>query len=188
MSTIMTSKALAAIFAATIFTVACNDTTTTTVSSTDSSSSTSTSPAPAVDTTHPAAAAIPDSYGKTNAATSISYTVAENYFLKNTVQEIPNPKVDNQADFEQMFGMATTMGDNGKPTKIDFSKQFVIVVTKPETDVHTELRPVSLIQSGNDIVFTYKVEKGAKQSYTMKPLLAVIVEKNNKGKIVVKEQ
>ena len=35
--------------------------------------------------------------------------------------------------------MATTKGKDGKPTAIDFTKQFVLAIVLPETDFATEI-------------------------------------------------
>ena len=40
--------------------------------------------------------------------------------------------------------MATVMGANGKPTPIDFNKQFVIAVINNETDISTSFTPIKL--------------------------------------------
>lgn len=118
----------------------------------------------------------------------IAYTVANRYFLKNSIKEIPSPKITTQEAFDSLFGMATVMGPDGQPTAIDFSKQYVIAVSKPETDIATELSPVSLEKNAEgDVVFTYQVTTGEKRSYSILPCLIVIVDKNNDGKVVLNE-
>ena len=52
----------------------------------------------------------------------VSYILAANYFVKNTVNQLDNPKIETAEKFNEIFGMATTMGKEGKPTEIDFSK------------------------------------------------------------------
>src|SRR5690625_3486628 len=119
----------------------------------------------------------------------ISYKIAKNYFVKNTVDEIENPKIISQEDFDEIFGMATTMGEDGKPTSIDFSKEFVIAVILPETDISTELQPIDLIENEkNNLIFTYKKEEGEKLSHTIKPALILIVDNNHKGEVTLKEE
>ena len=52
----------------------------------------------------------------------IAFEIAKNYFFKNN-QEIPSsPKITTAEEFGKLFGMATTMGEDGKPTEIDFTK------------------------------------------------------------------
>lgn len=119
---------------------------------------------------------------------SIPFTVAERYFLKNDVRPPEAPTVTTKEAFHALFGAAPVMGENGKPTPIDFATHYVIAVTKPATDRATSLEPVSLKRDkeGN-IVFTYRVKKGEKQSYTIVPCLLIIVDKSETGPVVLKE-
>lgn len=120
----------------------------------------------------------------------IAYTTAQGYFVKNTVPPgaLPHPRIDTQQDFDQVFGPAATMGKNGMPTAIDFARQYVIAVVADETDMATELKPVSLRKEAGNIVFTYQVIKGAKQSYTIRPVLLIVIDKTNEGPVIVKAQ
>jgi hypothetical protein len=117
----------------------------------------------------------------------LPFSVAENYFLKNDVTEIANPKIERAEVFNSYFGMATTM--NSKPTPIDFDVQYVVAVMQPATDVMTAIKPVSLKRiSPRQIELAYKIEKGEKLSYTMTPNLIVVVDRSNDGMIVLKEE
>ena len=72
----------------------------------------------------------------------VAFEVAKNYFFKND-QVIPEyPKITTEEEFNKLFGMATTMGKDGKPTAIDFTKQFVLAIVLPVTDITTEINPV----------------------------------------------
>ena len=52
----------------------------------------------------------------------------ETEIIKND-QVIPEyPKITTEEEFNKLFGMATIMGKDGKPTAIDFTKQFVLGV------------------------------------------------------------
>ncbi len=119
----------------------------------------------------------------------VPYTVADHYFLKNDVAgEVPS-KLSNRADFEKYFGMAAVMGVNGLPSAIDFDNQYVIAVTEPQTNMNTEIQPVSLTR-GKDhkVVFKYKVELGDDVSYSIRPILIIIVNKNFDGEVVLKQE
>lgn len=124
--------------------------------------------------------------------TDIPYVVAQNYFVKNTVKqgEVFNNKIETKEKFDASFGAAARMGKDGKPTEIDFAKQYVIAVINDETDIATELKPVSLKKESknNAVVFTFQTIKGEKQSFTTRPCLILIVDKTNDGLVVVKEQ
>lgn len=121
--------------------------------------------------------------------TDIPYTIAEGYFQKNNIKLLSTSPIVTEEEFNSLFGMATTMGVNGRPTTIDFSKEYVIAVSKPETNYSTTLTPVSLKkdEKGN-IVFTYKTIKGKKQSYSILPCLLIIIDQNQKGKLLLKEE
>jgi hypothetical protein len=120
--------------------------------------------------------------------TDVAFTLVENYFVKNTVTELSNPKIETKSKFDEVFGMAPFMGDNGKPTLVDFSKKYVITVILPETDLETKIEPVSLQKDkkGN-LTLTYKISIGQKQSYTTRPNFAIMVDKSEKGKVTLKE-
>lgn len=119
----------------------------------------------------------------------VPFTVAKNYFLKNTVETLDHPKFTTSEEFEENFGMATTMGESGKPTPIDFSKQYVIAVALPETNVETKLEPIDLIQDEQgDLTFTYKKEEGEELSHTISPSLIVLVDNEYQGEVKVQER
>lgn len=118
----------------------------------------------------------------------IPFTVAENYFVKNTVKSIDQPKISSQEAFDQIFGMATVMGPNGRPTSINFAKQYVIAVINPTTYYNTTLTPVSLQKNRKgEIIFSYKIEKGEKQTYAVTPALIIIVDNNENGPVILRK-
>jgi hypothetical protein len=122
--------------------------------------------------------------------TSIPFVVARNYFVKNTYQDgTPvSPKITSEVQLESILGYATVMGENGQPTPIDFSKQYAILVIGHTTDKATSMTASSLKQQAGKLIFTYKYQEGAKQSYTMLPFLLVIVDKKYEGEVtLVKE-
>lgn len=118
----------------------------------------------------------------------VNYTVAENYFIKNGAELPESHKITDQETFNQIFGMATTMGENGKPTEIDFEKQFVIAVETGPVQKETTLIPGFLINHyDGQLVFHYGVKEGEDISYTIRPVLLIIVDKeyeNLKIKVV----
>jgi hypothetical protein len=125
--------------------------------------------------------------GKTQ-ATNIAFTVAKNYFVNNTVTKLDNQKIETGEKFNKIFGMATTMGKDGKPTEIDFSKQYVIAVILPETDLLTNITPISLLKNNkNEITLNYKSVIGQKQSFTTIPNFAIIIDKKENGNVTLKE-
>lgn len=122
------------------------------------------------------------------AITTVPYMVANNYFVSNSVDRLPQTAFTTQADFDSCFGAATTMGAAGQPTTIDFNHQFVIAVDVPATRFSTELIPVSLDRNANgQLVFSYKKVVGEEQTYTMHPCLIVVVSKEQGTSVTLRE-
>ncbi|PRY35943.1 hypothetical protein CLV58_11371 [Spirosoma oryzae] len=121
---------------------------------------------------------------------TVPFTVIQRYFVKNTVKNAPaNPRIDDRATFDKLFGAAAVMGTNGLPTSIDFANQSVIAVISPETNRATELLPVSLVKRADGkLVFSYRKKTGATQTYTTRPFLAVLIDKHVTGTVVLSEQ
>ncbi len=119
----------------------------------------------------------------------IPFSIAKNYFVKNSVASLDNPKIETVEKFDEIFGMATTMGEDGKPTEIDFAKQYVIAVVLPETDSLKTVVPVSLQKDEQgQITLSYKIEVGQKRTFTIVPNFAIIVSKADSGNVVLKAQ
>lgn len=118
-------------------------------------------------------------------AVDVAYKIAEGYFIRNDVENTVPVKITSLEEFENYFGMATTMGEEGKPTEIDFSQEFVIVADQKETDIKTELVPVSLENVDGQLSFNFNVLKGEQQSFTSRPFLMIIVSKSEDGEVVL---
>ena len=116
----------------------------------------------------------------------VPYEVAKNYFFKNDLDILPaSPKITSAEVFNKLFGMATTMGEDGKPTPIDFSKHFVLAIVHPVTDYATEIKPVKVTEKGDSLFYTFEVNKGEKQTYSIKPISIIILDKKYENKEVV---
>lgn len=114
---------------------------------------------------------------------TIPYIMADGYFVRNDVRSQPPVKINSLVEFDSFFGQAATM--SRLPTTIDFDRQFVIAVTLPETDVATTLTPVSLKMEDKRLVFSYQVKQGKQMSYTILPLMLIIVDKKYDGDVVL---
>ncbi len=105
------------------------------------------------------------------ASNEVPFEVANSYFFKND-QDIPaSPKITTAEEFENLFGMATTMGEDGKPTSIDFTKQFVLALVLPVTNLATEITPDRLEEKGDTLFYFYSAKQGDAQSYSTQPIL-----------------
>jgi len=118
----------------------------------------------------------------------IEYQNIKNYFVKNTVKKEQKRKIENQKEFDALFGAAAIMGAEGKPTPIDFKKQNVIVIIGKTTNYNSsiEITGVAMGEMGTIVVY-YKTIKGAKMTYSIRPFTAVTIDKNQTGKIIFNE-
>lgn len=118
----------------------------------------------------------------------IEYQIINNYFVKNTVKKGQKRKIENQKEFDALFGAAATMDKDGKPTAIDFKKQNVIAIIGNTTNYNTsyEITGIAMGAMGTVIV-SYKTNKGAKMTYSIRPFTAVTIDKNLTGKIIFNE-
>ena len=110
-------------------------------------------------------------------ATPIPYTTLENYFVRNDVDCSKQQRliINSKADFEKYFGMAATMG--GRPTEVNWKKQFVVALIMPETKRATSVEPVNVKEQDDVLVFSYHVKKGDRISHSMVPFTAVAIDK-----------
>ena len=111
----------------------------------------------------------------------IPFTVADHYFFRNDATIPVDPLIADRDTFDSLFGAAAVMGRNGMPTPIDFDTQFVIAVVRPITDTFTELVPVSLVfdSTRGTLTFTYHETLGERTSYSMQPLLLIVVNRSD---------
>lgn len=114
---------------------------------------------------------------------NIPYVVMNNYFLKNNVVGISYPLITKQEEFSGLFGMAAVMGKDGVPTSIDFSKESVIAIVLPETNVSTEIIPLRLEKgAAQGLRMYYTVKRGEEMMSTMRPILLVKIKTNTARK------
>jgi hypothetical protein len=117
--------------------------------------------------------------------TKIPFVPLKNYFVKNDYSGNGTVKIESDKTFEGIFGAATLMWKNGRSTPIDFSKQYVIATIFPTTDRNTELIPKSLVKDkSNQLIFDYTIQKGGRMSSTMRPFVAIVVDKQYQGTII----
>ena len=110
----------------------------------------------------------------------VSFDVAKNYFVNNTYQNsnIQFFKILDLKKLNEIMGMSTVMGADGRPTKIDFKNEFAIAVIHSQTDTMTELEPIQLVANGKrNLVLEYKKILGHKMTYAIKPHLLILVER-----------
>ncbi len=110
--------------------------------------------------------------------TLIAYRIADRYFLRNDVKFPDDPIVTTQAQFDSLFHCAPVMGEDGKPTKIDFQREFVIGISLPETNDETSIVPGEMTMDDDILNLNYAVNVGEhNRSFSIKPLVLLIVER-----------
>ena len=124
----------------------------------------------------------------------VPYTKLERYFFKNNAEIPTNPKIDTREQFDSLFGMAAVMGPNGRPTEIDFTKQFVIAVVHPVTNQATELDDKRLLYykdllGGTNLDFCYSIDQDEDTlSFSMQPILLIAVDRQyDAEKVYIRE-
>lgn len=115
-----------------------------------------------------------------------------NYFLKNNVVGISYPLITKQEEFSGLFGMAAVMGKDGAPTSVDFSKESVIAIVLPETNVSTEIIPLMGEKgAAQRLRMYYTVKRGEEMTSTMRPILLVKIKNKYREEVMpveVKQQ
>lgn len=114
-----------------------------------------------------------------------NYNRMNNYYINN---HFPNGThklvIHNQQDFENVFGAGAVMGRNGQPTRIDFSKQFVVAVILPETNRQTTIETALVRRVRDRLYFSYIIDEGHATSYTIRPYTAVVVDRMEPSDVV----
>ncbi|MDR2920263.1 MAG: hypothetical protein LBV72_12985 [Tannerella sp.] len=120
----------------------------------------------------------------------IPFQTAERYFVKNTVENKNlTLKITNQEDFDNYFEAAATMGESGKPTVIDFSKQFVIAIIAESSSIEKNIIVSDLTSKENELSVSYKIdEKGEERSYVSRSLSLMIVDNKYSGEVKFEKQ
>lgn len=122
----------------------------------------------------------------TNASEPVPYTLAKNYFVKNTYPEKPFHflKITSEEKFNEIFGAAALMGEGGRPTPIDFSANFVIVLINNTTDDVSGLQIQALTGGGRQLQVMYAVEgMSERTSFRSRYYSILIVDKKYDGRI-----
>lgn len=107
----------------------------------------------------------------------VPYTIARNYFVRNDAKFQGSKLIKNAEDFQAIFGKAAVMGENGTPTPIDFDKQFVLAIVRPETNVNTQITPNTLTADDNELKFNYNILQGRSQGHNIVPALILIIDR-----------
>ncbi len=118
-----------------------------------------------------------------NDKAGIPFTLATNYFVRNDYRDSVTHlrKLESREAFEQLFGMAATMGPKGKPTSINFDTHYVLACISNNSDKSIELRAASLAADQSNILLTCIRKEGPVQSFTSRAAVILLVDKHYQG-------
>ena len=122
-----------------------------------------------------------------NIESAIPYTIANNYVLteKTEINDLKSHKITTQNEFDKYFELKTsTLVDQTK--KIDFSREYAIVVSEKASKKHIEYDVNYLKIKGSKINFSYNIEKSEKRKKTQQSFLIIVLNKKYQGDIRVK--
>ena len=116
----------------------------------------------------------------------IPYTVGRNYYVLNSLRKgaFAEGVIDDREQFDAIFGKAAVLGS--LPTEIDFDRQYVIAVVDNMSDDAVHLNILSLVESEDGkLVMTYERERSGKRSYSVRPYLMIIVDRQYYGPVEI---
>ena len=116
----------------------------------------------------------------------IPYVVGHNYYVLNNLRKgvFTEGVIDTREQFDTIFGRAAVMGS--LPTEIDFDRQYVIAVVDNMSDDAVHLNVLSLVESEDGkLVMTYERERSGKRSYSVRPYLMIIVDRQYYGDVEI---
>ena len=110
-------------------------------------------------------------------ARRIPYVVGRNYYVLNSLHKggFTQGVIEDREQFDAIFGPAAVMG--AKPAEIDFERQYVIAVVDGMSDDAVHLNMVSLLEADGKVVMYYRRENSGKRSYSVRPYLIVIIDR-----------
>lgn len=110
---------------------------------------------------------------------NVPFTEARNYFVRNdAVLPLESPVICSQAELDSLFGMAAVMGRNGRPTDIDFDREFCVAYVIPPTDTLTEIVPVSVTSKGKELTCNFQIKKGDPITWTIQPFSLIVIDRS----------
>lgn len=120
---------------------------------------------------------------------SVPFKEAQNYFLLTNYKEAPlhSVKITNQKFFDSLFGAATTMGKNGRPTPIDFNSNYIIAIIDKKSNRAKELSVKSITQLKNELTIVMFSSEISKSTYVSRPVKLLIVPKTYQGALKLEE-
>lgn len=115
----------------------------------------------------------------TDEGKNVPFTEARNYFVRNdAVLPLESNVIETQAQLDSLFGMAAVMGRNGRPTDIDFDREFCVAYVVPPTDTLTEIVPVAVTSKGKELTCSFEIRKGDPITWTIQPFSLIVIDRS----------
>lgn len=114
----------------------------------------------------------------------VPFQTMRGYFLKNNIDanRFSMKKILSKTELDSFFGMAAFMGAEGKPSTVDFSKQFIIPVVIEKTNKDITLEPVSLkIERAKKLKFHFRMSVGNVTTAESTPILLISINRRYKS-------
>lgn len=109
----------------------------------------------------------------------IPFKIAKGYFVNNTFSgKLMNPIINHPDSFQRIFGMATVMGEDGKPTPIDFEKEFVVAVIGDISEDQINYHAVDLQSKAKMLELSYSIHTEKSNGALMQNSLILVVAKS----------
>lgn len=124
------------------------------------------------------------------AADDVPYTIANRYFINSDYPEGKKfiPAITTEEEFKAIFGMARVNTPDGKPTPIDFTKQYVVAIINESTNGLAEIKVNSLKKENDHIVMEYSIKNTNQSSQmTTRVPLIIILDKKYDGPVQGRE-
>lgn len=116
---------------------------------------------------------------------NIPFVVAENYFI--IAREKVPVEIKDQSTFDRHFERAAFKGKNGEPTKINFQKQWAIVIDQGESKTISDVRIKKLRREKGKIIAQYACVEDREKTYPTRAFVMVVVDKKYKGKVDIEK-
>jgi hypothetical protein len=115
-------------------------------------------------------------FAQTSFPQSLAFEKMSNYFVLHSIPSGKTQllKITSQKEFDAYFGMATTMGEAGKPTSIDFKSNFVLAIVYSYTNQLVELVPIKINQTAKKKAqFQFKYKTKGTQTSISRPITMI---------------
>ena len=117
---------------------------------------------------------------------NVPYTLAKLYNIKPNTIASEYVIAESAEQFEKLTYATAYMGENGQPTKIDFSKQFVVIIYQPQAKKGI-VSVNKIVKSGKNITLQYSVTFGKTSPSPVNDNAILVIDKTYYGSISLKK-